>query len=280
MIDTESPFDHPNAPGEPRAHRRDVLKALGGGLGGVATLAASSGTAAASHADTEKESTRIRHDRAWLEYYAPMLDLRHVPQTNEPDLYGWRVSSTDSGRELEVGVYAAEYAVQHGRINLTSHAGDHEWIYVFVDPATGEVDHVSYAAYHWLRGYLTDPYIHSDGTGEHPVFRVANRYHNYIPLTSTPDSAVDLGVDSLGDSESESGPIYWWLDNGMEPALAKGAVHDPWLLARDGPLDAWWSREGAGRTNRYLVDAWATLGFGYGIAIRGSDAADPGDANL
>lgn len=259
--------------------RREVIKVLGAGTAGTMSLATATGTVAASHADTKKNHATISDDTAWLENYAPMLDLRDVPRTNHPELLGWRFTSTDSDK-LDVGVYAAEYAVQDDWLTLTSHAGDHEWIYVFVDPDTGEIDHVSYAFYHWLRGYELEPYVDPDTSGSHPVFRVAKTYHNYVPLTTTPDTAVQMDVSSLGDYSSRTGPLYSWMDNGMESDLARGAVHNPWVMSSDGPLDAWWSEDGSGRVNKWIVSAWASVGFGFGFGIRGAEQADPGDASI
>lgn len=260
--------------------RRDALKAIGGAIATTTTATAVSAPVAASHADAKPNSVEITTDTEWLDRYRPILDLRHVPQDNRPTLLGWRATSTDPDQSLDVGVYAAEYAVQKDVISITSHAGDHEWIYVFVDTNTNEIDHVSYAAYHWLRGYVLEPPTTTEGGGVHPIFQVAPTYHNYVPLPEAPDSAVLLETESLGNPGTETGPLYTWLDNGMEPDLAEGAVHNPWLLAHDGALEAWWSREGSGWRNNLLVSAWATIGFGLGIGIRGSENADPGDAEL
>lgn len=268
---------------EGRLTRRDLIRDAGRAAAApaaatAATLATAAGVASASHAEAKPDHVLEPDGEApELERYSPLLDLRDVPADNRPSLLGWWIQSPD--RDLDVAVYAAEYAVQRGVISLTSHSGDHEWIYVFVDSDTGEIDHVSYAAYHWLRGYVLDPYLDPDTAGDHPVFRVANRYHNYIPLNTTPDTAVRLDVDSLGNYSSRTGALYGWLDNGLEQDLAPGAVHNPWLLSSTGPLDSWWSDD-TSMVNRLMVSVWAQIGFGFGVDIRGSAQADPGDASL
>lgn len=217
-------------------------------------------------------------DTEFLNRYRPLLDASAVPYDNRPTLYGWKATSPE--RDTDVAVYACEYAVQKGALTLTSHAGDHEWIYVFVDPDSGEVVEASYAAYHWLRGYLVSPSVYggSDGDGNHVMFRIAPTYHNYIPLTTVTDTSILLDVHGLGDYESATGPFYQWLANGMDSDLEPGAVHNPWILDSSGPLDAWWAREGSGRVNRAIVDAWAFLAFTVGIGIRGGEQASLGDA--
>lgn len=266
-------------PHERRVSRRDAIRAIAGGTTGVTTLAATSAPASARSVDEyvaeQDTNTTISEDTEWLERYRPALDLAAVPYDNRPTLYGWKATSPD--RDTDVAVYATEYAVQKDFLTLTSHAGDHEWIYVFVDSASGEVVEVSYAAYHWLRGYLLNPPVDGSDGGDHPTFAVAKTYHNYIPTTAS-SGGVLLDVRGLGDPSSASGPFYQWLANGMADDLEPGAVHDPWQLDSEGPLDSWWARDGSGSLNRYIVDAWATLAFGVGIGIRGGDDADLGDA--
>lgn len=272
---------------ERRLSRRGALQTLGVSLTGGATLAAASAPvrAAASvdaFADAKPNHVDITTDSEFLNTYRPLLDLTNVRWTNYPTLRGWKVTSPE--RETDVAVYAAEYAVQKDVISLTSHAGDHEWIYVFTDSANGEVRAVSYTAYHWLRGWVQNPPTATEGgtvtdSGTHPMFLIAPTYHNYAPLP-TPQNGVLLDVSSLGDYSSRSGPLYQWLANGMNEDMEPGAVHNPWTLAPNGPLDAWWSETGSGRLNRWIVSAWAFIGFTVGIGWRGSDHADFGGASL
>lgn len=257
---------------ERRVSRRDVLARAGQGLAGGAGILASTGVVAASHADTKPNHVTISEDTEWLDYYSPMLDLRHVPVENHPRLLGWRFSSPE--HDTEVGVYCADYAVQDDVLTLTSHAGDHEWVYVFVNRTTGEVDHVAYTAYHWLQGYVLNPNIYTGDGGAHPTLMVAPTYHNYVPQSSVANSSVLLDVETLGEYETLSGPFYRWLANGMEKDLATGAVHNPWNLSSNGPMTDWWSHQGMSQVNYWIVRAWAMLG------IRGADFANAGDREL
>ncbi|WP_123619164.1 hypothetical protein [Halorubrum sp. CSM-61] len=257
---------------ERRVTRRDAVAKAGKALTGGMGILAVSGSATASHGDTKPDHVTISEDIGWLSYYSPMLDLRHVPIENHPQLLGWRFSSPEY--ETEVGVYMAEYAVQDDVLTLTSHAGDHEFVYVFVDRETGEVDHVAYTAYHWLQGYVTNPNVNTEDGGAHPTLMVAPTYHNYVPQSSATSSSILLDVDSLGDPGERTGPLYQWLSNGGESSLATGAVHEPWNLSRHGTMTDWWSREGISAVNYWIVQAWATIG------IRGADFADRGDRDL
>jgi hypothetical protein len=269
---------------ERRVSRRQYLRTLGTTTAiGSGTIAAVSEPVAAADvsefADAKPNHVTITtEDTAFLNRYRPLLDLRNVPPENHPELYGWKASSPEN--DTLVGVYACEYAVQRDFISLTSHSGDHEWIYVFVDRETGEVREVSYAAYHWLRGYILNPAVDGTDGGDHPMFLVADTYHNYIPMAEPSENGVLLDVNALGDVDSSSGPLYQWLANGLKDAMEPGAVHNPWLLDSDGPLDAWWSRSGSGRLNRWIVNGWAFAAFTVGIGIRGGEQADLGDASL
>lgn len=265
--------------------RRQWLRGSAGGAIGASALIGASGTAAAddrpvsAYPDTKPEHVSLTtEDTEFLNRYRPALNLSAVPFSNRPTLYGWKATSRDGDVETDVAVFACEYAVQKDIISLTSHAGDHEWIYVFVDSASGEVTEVSYCAYHWLRGYLQDPAVDGTDGGDHPPFTVAPTYHNYAPLSgNAADNTVLLDVEPLGDYSTRSGALYQWLANGMAEDMEPGAVHDPWQLDSDGPLDAWWARNGSGSINRAIVDAWAFVGFGFGLGIRGSQNADLGD---
>lgn len=264
--------------------RRDILRASGKAItttGVLSSLASATASAAdvSEFAAAKWDEVEITNDTEYLERYAPLLDLRGVPRENYPTLRGWKATSTDADVETDVAVYACEYAVQRDVINLTSHAGDHEWIYVFTDKKNGEVRAVSYTAYHWLRGYVTSPETYSEDGGDHPMFTVAPTYHNYIPSDAR-ESGVLRDVKPLGDVETETGALYQWLANGMAEDMEPGAVHNPWLLAPDGPLEAWWREDGSGRLNRWIVNTWAFIGLTVGIEWRGSEQTDFGDASI
>lgn len=261
--------------------RRDALRGLGRGVTLAGSVTAVSATAAARSVDTfanaKPESVSISHDTEFLNRYRPLLDTSNVPFDNRPTLYGWKLTNRDEDVETVAAVYCCEYAVQKDVLTLTSHPGDHEWIYVFVDPDSGEVTEVSYCAYHWLRGYVLNPPVYGGEGEDHPMFRIAPTYHNYIPMTEETDSSVLFEPKSLGDYSSRSGPVYQWLENGMAEDMEPGAVHEPWLLNSSGPLDAWWRQDTTG-INMYILDAWQFAAFTVGIGIAGSENASFGDA--
>lgn len=274
-------FTDSDGPDESPHTRRQALAKFGTALTAPTAMVAVSEPVAArpveDFAAAKPDSVTITTgDSAFLNRYRPLLDTRHVPFENRPTLYGWKATNRDSGVETDVAVYACEYAVQRDRISLTSHPGDHEWIYVFVDSDSGEVTEVSYTAYHWLRGYVLNPPLWTEDGGDHPMFQIAKTYHNYIPMTEKADSSVLFDPKTLGDVETESGPLYQWLANGMAESMEPGAVHNPWLLDSDGPLDAWWS-EDAGGVNQYILDAWQFLAFTVGIGTAGSENSSFGD---
>ncbi|WP_455448168.1 hypothetical protein [Natrinema thermotolerans] len=258
---------------EPRVSRRAVLRASA--VTGVATSAglgtiALAGVAAASHADSKPNSVTLTYDEATLRRYRPMLDLQDVSYANRPTLRGWVATSPDE--ETMVCIYACEYAKQESSwygftFDLTSHSGDHEWIYVVVDDS-GDIVETDYTAYHWLRGRESQPTIYEDSDGPHPVYRVDGNFHHYYPLGATEGELLE--VESLGDPETQTGGVYSWLDNGMEKDLRRGAVHNPWLMVGSSGYSDWWTRQGLGWKNQLITTAYAA-------GIAGAETADRGD---
>ncbi|OLZ39148.1 hypothetical protein A6E15_19485 [Natrinema saccharevitans] len=191
--------------------------------------------------------------------------------SNRPTLRGWVASSSDE--DTTVLVYACEYAKQESSwygftFDLTSHSGDHEWIYVVVDDASGEIVETDYTAYHWLRGRETAPTIYEDSDGPHPVYRVDGNFHHYYPIGATEGELLE--VESLGDPETQSGGVYSWLDNGMEEDLRRGAVHNPWLMVGSSGYSDWWTRQGLSWKNQFLTTMYAA-------GVAGAETADRGD---
>lgn len=234
---------------EPLVSRRDVLRA-GAASATVGTAAAGtlvlSGVVAADHGDAKPASVTLTYDESYLRQYRPMLDITDVDTANRPTLRGWVAASTDE--DTTICVYVCEYAKQEAgwmgiRFDMSSHSGDHEWIYAVVDDTTGEVTEVVYTAYHWFRGRQASPTIYEDSDGPHPVFKVDGTYHHYYPVADETDATL-LDVESLGDYESRSGALYNWLKNGMEVDLRRGAVHNPYLMVGSNGHPDWWSRDG------------------------------------
>ncbi len=291
MDGRSSEYDDPRRADERRLSRREAMQKVAWSTALATTATTASGTVAADgsvldeYADAKPNHVIITDygedatTDAWLDYYRPLLDLRHVPHDNHPTIRGWRVTSNESDVETEAAVYLSEYAVQKDALTLTSHSGDHEWIYVFVDPDSGEVQSVSYSFYHWLRGFIREPTVYDQNGGKHVMFTAAPTYHNHVPRTDPGEGAL-MDVHPLGDYDTLTGPFYDILKNGMNQSLEPGAVHEPWRLSPDGSLDAWWRQDGGKWYNRLIVDAFARVGFGLGIDFRGSGIADPGDASV
>lgn len=198
--------------------RRQFLVTAGAAAVGSLSL---SGTAAASHFDTQPEHVTIEFDRPTLERYRPMLNVTALEQL--PTLWGWVARSPD--HDTDVCVFWAEYGTQEGVTSFDSHWGDHEPCYVVVDDATGEVREVIPSVYHWLAGHFPSP----PTDGDHPKLRVINPWHQYIP---------DPSADRLFDVHDFTTVFQAWLDNGLEEDLEPGVVVDPWLMRDRGH---WWA---------------------------------------
>lgn len=208
---------------DPRATRRDVLRAGAGTVATVAGLGTLAGPAAADHTTRQPAHVTLTYDEARLNRYRPRLvvsDLAVLPN----GLYGWVAQSPEY--DTDVMVYWAEYPNQEGVTDYDSHVGDHEPVYVVVDEA-GDVQEVVYSEWHWLAARDRTPAL----DGDHPLLHVVERHHQYEPTTRQ---------GSLFDIRDLTAYFQPWLDNGLEGSLEPGTVVDPWRMVGTGARPHWW----------------------------------------
>ena len=228
--------------------RRDFLQTVGG-IAAATTVFA--GAAAASHPDSQSDHVTRSYDEDLLQRYQPLLVTEHL-DILPSGIYGQWTTSPE--HETAVGVYFCEYPAQEALTSEDSHFGDHEPIYVFVDEETGDIDHVAYTGYHWLKAMTTTAPVFDD---DRPKFRVVKPYHHYIVTTS---EGVDVELKNLVDNYDD------WLSEGLESAIYPGAVYNPWSIQT---RESWWQR---GTFGISVVETWWSAMHSFGL--RGADKTD------
>lgn len=229
-----------------RVSRRDVLRAGAG----VATLSIVGGTASASHAERgAPEEVTVEYDETVIKEYQPSFILEDV----SPDPLAYHaLHATSTGASINAVYGFVQYPYQEGISSQDSHLGDHEPLIVWYDEATGDVERVDFAAYHYFRGtLLAEELEFEDDARRRPRFRVDPRYHHYYRPTR--DVAGErLEVRNLLDS------IPTWLDAGLEEDLAITQPYDPYdMLSRE----SWWRRTAGNWIDASLKAAWFNLGM-------------------
>lgn len=207
-----------------RCTRRQLLR----GSAGLALGTTLVGTVRAGHPDEQPDHVTISFDRAELKTYRPLLDLRDADGTALQGLWAWIARSPEY--DYDWYVYWARWTHQAGFTDYDSHDGDHEPIYVGVDPDTGRVQRLLYSAYHWLKasaGRGAIPFY--EGT-ERPKLYVFSPWHHY---RLTERAGVDVDLVDLQDDIDD------WLANGMESELAVSQPYDPAAMQS---RDHWWQR--------------------------------------
>jgi hypothetical protein len=230
--------------------------------GSVAVPVYASGVSAASIDDwtTEiPEHTTITYETDVLEHYRPLFVTRDINAANLQGLYGFVARSTEF--DSNVCVYACSYATQEGISPLApplndSHYGDHEWVYVFWNDDSGDVEEIAYSAYHWIAGRA---YGESIPVFEetHPKLHIVSPWHQYYVTT---DEGEFVELYDLKSS------LQGWLDNGMDEHLHLPAVAMPWTMQTRAH---WWKNT----VGEFSVDAvYASLM--YDIGFFGAEQAD------
>lgn len=237
-----------------KTSRRAVLRAtapgigLGGGVGAVAGLAQ---LAAAEHSERgPPDHVTVSYDDARIAEYQPQLVLDGV--SPEPlGYYGLHAESEESSLNAVYGFVKFPY--QEGRLGRADgHLGDHEPIIVWYDSASGEVERVDYAAYHWFHGWApADAFQYADEAQKRPMVRVDPAYHHFY-IYSGAAAGERLERENLLEG------IDGWLANGLEENLALSQPFNPWdMFGRE----SWWRHNRSNRIDASLKALWFNLGL-------------------
>lgn len=205
---------------------------------GVAGLA-SVGIAAAAHRDAKPDHVSIEYNQDELEHYRPIVEVPPQTDIRPSEWYAWTVRSPEY--KYDVHVYWLFYETQDAPV--AAHRPDREPVYVYTDPASGDVREVAYSAWHWSRYLWTTPLVHDEDGGQHVQLRADPDYHHYYQTSSVGEL---FGVDPLGTADGEpfspegeeSTTFESWIKNSWEDSLAVGVVQDP---ERMRFRESWWA---------------------------------------
>lgn len=257
--------------------RRDFLasgaSAAAAGVGIGTILPAAS----AAHRDGEwrdkRAGTLIEFDETLLRTYQPSLAMTMDTQEAFVGLYGYVVRN-DPESDLEpydydVCCYWSQLSIQEGLWFLSedSHLGDHEPIYVFIDPETEEVDRVVYSAYHHYPAEVSPDSAkfrqerHPDHS-THVVLRVDERWHNYHRDPGR-DGTLDYpDIDNWLDVRDH------WADNGFYEHTSDEAIEDPATMLN---RQAWWDEDTLDYKFAPLAHRFGLFGAGEADDLRDTD---------
>lgn len=241
--------------------RRNFLKAAGSAVkvaagAAVGLGAAATGVAMARHVESlaGDDTIQITFDRDLLERYQPKLRISAEAKEKYLGQYAWAVSSQEY--EYDVLCYWDAYSYQEGNVSWTSHFGDHEPIFLYVDDSGVVQDRFS--AYHWYAGggyqIPTD-----DG---HPVYEVVEPWHHHVRLADPANisDAEQMELKKLGTREElladdVTTEFESWLANGLEKDLAVGAGGTNPAIMLSRPY--WWATDyGPVSKNALKGTAW------------------------
>lgn len=238
--------------------RRDVLKTGGVALAATVGVTNTTGTAAAdghfAHFDEWPEHVTISTDPADIEPWQPRLTWDRYPEYEPLGYWAFRASSPEYDTDVIVGFH--KYAQQDTGRSVDSHAGDHEPVYVFFDPGTGDVQDVVCSGYHWYRMTIPESSIRTVETddGEQPVLRVVTPWHHHLP--TAPEESRDGRTFAVEDLH---GDLDSWLRNGHEDSLRVDQPFHPWVMRE---AEDWWQDGAKSWVELLLQEMYVSLGFG------------------
>lgn len=209
------------------------------------------------HSIPEHVTLSFDDDKALLEKYQPSLvtvDLDEKPEST----HAFVARSTEF--DTTALVYFNWYDEQPGFTVYDSHDGDREPFYCFIaDEGTADerLSSVSYSAYHWFRGWSSDPPV-SDRSGTNPKAYVFDPHHHH-------STEVSAATDYVGEYPGlrdlrETYPS--WLNNGLESDIATGVVYEPWRMEGSAGRSDWWNHSGLSSVERTVRSVFLRAGIG------------------
>lgn len=234
--------------------RREVLKtgaaALATGVGVTNGVAAAGEYPHQDRPDHVQISTAPEDIQPWQ----PLLTWDTYPEREPLGYWGFRASSPEHDTDVVVGFH--KYTQQEGISSYDSHAGDHEPIYVFFNPTTGDIVDVVCSGYHWYRMQIPSSSIRtvSNSIGEQPVLRGIKPWNHHLPVApEEPRDGRSFGLESLPDD------LYGWLYNGLSDPLREDQPYNPWKMRR---ADGWWKPGTKSTIEMVMERLYVSLGFG------------------
>lgn len=231
----------------PQIPRRSLLTAPPAAAYALSLFAV--GTVAGEHDTRAPDNVTLSYDDALIAEYQPQFVLDGV----DPRPLAFHALHAESSESTLNAVYGfTRYPFQEGLTSADSHWLDHEPVIVWYDQASGDVEQVDYAAYHWFRGSLRPGALQFADEAQHrPILRVDPRYHHYYAYTG---ELAGERIERRNLIES----IDSWLSNGMESELALSQPFDPYaMLGRE----SWWRHTTDNRLEAWGKALWFNLGL-------------------
>lgn len=173
--------------------------------------------------DFKPEHVKISYDEQVLKAYQPCLNTSSIDLKPEATFSAYYQSPE---YETDVAVYIHYYPTQKGFTSYDSHVVDREPVLVFIDSDTGELDKISYSAWHYLIAEESDPPTRNDIRPKITVESPHN--HHYIDR-----SKIHKYTPKIDNFKEVIQP---WYDNNWsaDPSI----MTEPWL-AND--TDSFWN---------------------------------------
>lgn len=243
--------------------RRDVLRSVGTLAAGT-TVAVTASTAAAARASLIPEHVSLTYDEDWLSTYQPELAMGETAREKLYGIYAWRATSTEA--DTDVGVYFASYSHQEGASSFTSHYGDREPVYVFVDSESGDVTRIMASVYHWMKDETTPDTLSTNGT--HVRLSTISPWHHHTAATENDETKLHplkkLGDEAGLNDDDVLTTFEGWLRNGLDEDLGRGTVVRPWMMKT---RESWWQE---GRFGISTTALYVSLRRDLGVGVAGS----------
>lgn len=239
-------------------HRRQFLASSAvavGGLVGLSTAAAGTETDWRSDNVDAKEIDH-RFDETFLERYRPRFIAETQVARRYKGLFGYKATSPEY--DYEYAYYWSRLTHQEGLsfVSKDSKIGDTEPVICAVDPDSGDLEHVIWTNYHHYAAAARADRLHvvedGDGDGEHPVFEIDPRWHNYYAA----DERQGDGVTGPYPLRNWLAARDQWLRNDVFANTHDPAVEDPEVMET---RESWWAD---GTPDAFFARFWATFGRG------------------
>lgn len=234
------------------ATRRDVVKSAGGIVATPIFLGWGSQPPPQDRYDVPPTAdVTLEYDEAFLRRHRPAFVASQETRMQYRGLYGYKATAEEY--DYDVACYWSQLTHQDdaslwGVSTPGVHLGDHEPIYNFVDPETGESAYVVPTVYHHIatKNDAASNYqfvAHEAGDPTHPVVRIVDGYHHYAAVGSDNWTIDNYELkDWLAVEET-------WADYDFYAKTYNAAVKNPAvMLSRpawwdDGTFDYWSARQ-------------------------------------
>ena len=236
--------------------------ATGAAMGAVSLPVLAAASTPATAEIEPVSGVTLSYDESFLKRHRPVFVASYETRRQYKGLYGYKATSPDY--DYDVACYWSQLTHQDGLpfVNKDTHLGDHEPLFCYVNPDTGETEYVAMTVYHHIandqqarENFHWAAYETDEET--HPVIQIVDGWHHYKAVES---SSWAVGNFPLRDFVAVR---ETWKDNGFYNRTHDRAVDDPMVMRH---RSSWWAD---GTLDGEIARFWHRLGFG------GAETADP-----